>query len=60
MGGRHLWRYKCGPTTNDLLALTDIPIALQWILIPRTTQRKFSRMGPCLAILGALNNPPDG
>lgn len=42
------------------------PIALRWILRPRTQAReeiaehKFSRMGPTPAILWAQNGPPDG
>jgi len=47
-------------------ALSGLPIALRWILVPRTQAQekiaghKFTRMGPFSAILRSQNGPPDG
>lgn len=69
MGGGGLWGSSgctiAGPQLRTD-TLSGLPIALQWILLPRTqaweeiAEHKFTRMGPSPAILWAQNGPPDG
>lgn len=69
MGGGGLQgRYRCTIAGPQLRTgtLSELPIALQWIRVPRTqaweetVKHKFTRMAPSPAILWAQNGPPDG
>lgn len=68
MGGGGLCGRGCRIAGPQLRTdtLSGLPIALRWILMPRTQAReemaehKFSRMSPSPAILWAQNGPPDG